>query len=455
MTEQEADEIFESKQDVNFIKDYSNEILTAIPETSPDWAESIATALLSSAAGKDRLTFTRKGPIHLNVWSLYLGRSGIAHKTTPLKYFAKPLICQLDESFLIPPRFSVEGLTSHLTTNPQGILIRDEFSSAFKEANKDYLSDIMEFLSEGYDGDIASRVTKKGGLETVKNGVYINLLAASTLYLFKVMKPDFFIQGTGNRMDPIFEQNFSETEDEREDPWDYFVDPVTFSPERQQLLEKYATYLENVRASKFTSVRIDTDQAGPDLLNYKAEIKKEIIYRYKQNTYDMLYPSFMARLHEKSIKYTALHCISRQCTAVQNISKDGIHLLTERQDSDWALAKMKRHFEYFKAMMTAWSNRPEPSVPKTSDFETGQIIEYLRSKDKGETWRELRRAYRWQPYVWKNIINQLFETKRLAFLEKKTDGRPALIITLFEYRDNLPDTQEIESWQYLKAKLNL
>src|SRR5579863_6149590 len=78
-----------------FIGEFKDSILERVP-TPSDWAESIATAIMSVAVGRDKFLRTRIGPLNLNTFFMIVGTSGIANKTTPMKYFARPMIQEIE-----------------------------------------------------------------------------------------------------------------------------------------------------------------------------------------------------------------------------------------------------------------------------------------------------------------------------------------------------------------------
>ena len=146
----------------SWIEDY-RDFLVQQTGTDTIWAESIATSILSTVLGSRRYLYTKQGAIKMNLFFLYIGPSGLARKSLPMTNFGQPLIDKYDElmgyTSMTPPkrtelprRFSLEGMITYLNEeNQEGLLWKDEFTSMFKEANKEYMSGLIEFVSELVD----------------------------------------------------------------------------------------------------------------------------------------------------------------------------------------------------------------------------------------------------------------------------------------------------------------
>ncbi|MDH2899902.1 MAG: hypothetical protein PXY39_02925 [archaeon] len=438
----------ETVKSAGFIESYRQEILNAI-NTSEDWAESIATTLVSVAAGPGKKAWTKVGDMNLNVWFMNIGASGIAHKSTPLKYFATPIIesfgSRINTELFYPERFSTEGMISHLVKNPEGCYIRDEFTSAFKDMGKDYIADYTEVMSECYDGRVTRRATRKTALEKVH--AYMTFLAATTPYIFKVMDESFYTQGTGNRIEYIFDMRLTV---EHESPESYFGKrPYQLQAERNQLIDKFSNYMLKIRSSKITNIIPDIE-AGTILLTYKEEVENEMVKRYRINPYDT-HPSYMARLFEHALKLTCLHSLSAHCANIDMSPNDEHIAMTE--DANWAVAKVKRHFEYFKLIMEWWRIHPVTFVAKTIDNQIAPIIDLLSRKEEGIGWSDLRHQFRWEGHTWRDVLEYLFEAKRVYFFEKGSGTHKAMGLTLVENKAKAEGNEL--TWEFVKLKSHL
>jgi len=197
---------------MGFIEDYTKLMVERIP-TNRHWLESVAVNVFNTILGTSVRADTKLGRLNTNLFFMCIGPSGIAHKSVPLKYYAIPTLTDYGQRIeeyinkgvqdkklwtkvrpIMPSRFSVEGMIEYLAKEQsQGIAIRDEFSSLFKERSKSYIADILGFLSELYDGVIQKRYTKSYKLEEPKN-VCVNLLAATTPYIYSIMDLSFLFK---------------------------------------------------------------------------------------------------------------------------------------------------------------------------------------------------------------------------------------------------------------------
>ena len=375
---------------MDFIEDYTNFILEH-HDTSPDWAESIACNVLATAMGKKIRIETRIGALYPNLFFLVIGPSRIAEKTNPLKYMAIPTLIKLGELTksrkLLPSKFSVEGMIEYLSKHGgEGMIIRDEFTSLFKEAShKDYNADILEFLSEMYDGMIQSRYTRKMKLEEVRD-VYVPLLSATTTYIFKVMKLDFFIQGTGNRFLFIWHSPSKFRE----------VDATFFlSGERAREVESKLDEFAR-RLHKFADTPHEFIEpvfvAGDKMAEFKNKMAKKAKELFDQDQFS-IESSYAGSMAEMAMKLSTLKCISRNEKLFQTKydNKDTTkryHELSQRPllenppitrvDVDWAINKIKRHMEHFQQLKQRWGLVVDMKPVVTSEQEFEYVKQILK-----------------------------------------------------------------------------
>jgi len=437
---------------MGFIEDYQNFILEHIP-TSDDWAESIATAILSTVLPKQKI-LSRMGALRLNVWFLDIGASGLAYKSLPLRYFAIPTLEKISEnlnvSLILPSRFSVEGMIEYLSqTQSQGLLIRDEFTGMFKESGKQYLQDIMEFMSELYDGMMQKRYTKKAKLESTKR-VYVSMISATTPYLFKILKPEFFVQGTGNRILYIY------TDASRIggiNPDDFFFG-IRKEEEKENQIHKYSKLL--LLLLNKTKIRnlSPMKESGERWIEYKISKDTEAKKQFTQDFYDLGY-SYIARMPEMVLKLSGLYAVSRSYSTLSQTNLE--ELIINEEDIDWAIKKVERHYGHFNKLLQLWRTRPEPLEPKTMEEQTNYVLDLLQGKPNGATWGELRKSVRWDIRVWKEVIKYLWDTDqiRAGFKSSPTKGgRPVIII--FHKKHPVTGVQTtIDGWEALIYRLGL
>ena len=78
-----------------------------------EWGEAIGIVIVSVFSHRTSIS-SKLGGLKPNLWYLYIGASGIAHKTVPIKYFLNPLLYlykdETGEDLLLPQSFSMEGM---------------------------------------------------------------------------------------------------------------------------------------------------------------------------------------------------------------------------------------------------------------------------------------------------------------------------------------------------------
>jgi hypothetical protein len=335
------------------------EIINHIP-TNPDWALDCAIGTFSVACCKI-LGTTKIGPFKMNVWKVTIGPSGLANKTNPLKYYAKPTLedfgNKVEINAEIPCAFSKEGIIAYLSekgkegksVNKDGAMVKDEFSSVFKDAHKGYLGDIMELLSQVYDGAVDKRYTKSAKLEYAKN-IFCSLLGATTPHIFQVMERGFYVQGTGNRIDYSW---FSDVkiEDDRGKSEKYFGEAQRIIQEQQDAITSFSEGMAKVYNSPLRLIYPMKD-AGDLFLEYKYQKDYEANERYKANKLDWKYP-YIVRRPMNALKHAGLHCISR---AVANIEKTALDtMMINKEDIEWGIAVTEKRLRDFEIIMKVWA----------------------------------------------------------------------------------------------------
>ena len=376
-------EMFEEIKPSGFIADYSKIILESIP-TSPDWVESIALSIEATVLGKVKV-LTKIGPLSLNVWNMMIGPSGLAYKSTPLMYFVYPTLAGVAEligkPIIMPGKFSVEGLIEYLSMrhmrgelkgelmHDEGIIVRDEFTSLFKGVyNKGYLADVLEFMSELYDGQMQKRYTKSAKLEESKH-VYICLLAATTPYLFSIMERDFFIQGTGNRiLYTMFEPKVLPVID----PNEFFMSGGDYM-KRVERTNEFARKLADMYNSNLRYI-FPMPEAADLWTKYKMEKDKEAAERYRANPQDLQY-SYIQRITEMTLKIAALATVSRAQDSIGKLKSDTL-MITE-EDMKWAIMKTEKHLEYFRMMLDKWTIVPVSKPVETEEKELKYLLSFI------------------------------------------------------------------------------
>jgi hypothetical protein len=438
-----------------FIEEFSEFILSNVP-TSPGWAEDNAIGVLSAVAGPDLRVSTKIGVLPLNIWFLMIGPSGLAHKTTPWKYYVIPLLRKFHEltgkDLMLPNSFSVEGLIEYMrnTGNAEGIILRDEFTTLVKESlgEKSYNVDMIEFLSQLYDGTVQKRYTRKAKLEEVRE-CYVVLLGCTTPYFYDVIEPHFFTQGVGNRI--LYEYYDGRpklfTADE------FFYDRQKDADRRKRMEEFAGGLAEMAKALQSKNYYLSPEQdAGQQLVEFRNRKIEEAYALYQKDPYD-LRSYYIQRMPEMAIKLSGLRALSKLWHSLSDPNapkppSPDIPIMPD--DVEWAISKVERHIKNFERLLREWRSRPVTVRPRSYESEKEAFISVIASDPDGiKTQEEILRALGWykdskfyqlrETLIAEGRIRELTEDeiKRLPREVKerhgiKGTGRPPKVFTVVE-----------------------
>ena len=190
------------------------------------WARSLGTILVSTALGnmgKFELT-DEWGDVYANVFFIYIGRSGIAIKTPPVKMLKK-ILHAYNKEVICPTNFNsasfaewVEGTSGkvggkqkrkQVSPHPINICVADEASRILGDIKHNpNRRDLLEFISKLWDNEIEGKYTR--GFQIEGNiSVYFSMLGASSRHFYSLLEKDFFTQGLGNRILWIVDTKFT------------------------------------------------------------------------------------------------------------------------------------------------------------------------------------------------------------------------------------------------------
>lgn len=443
------------KKGEDFIDQISS-FISSTTMTSIRWAECIATSMLSTIMGPDRYISSNKGKLPLNVWYMCVGPSGLGHKTLPMKVYLIPILIETSERLtdkyplVLPSRFSVEGLINYMSKRSMGSIVRDEFTGLFKEAyNKDYLADSLEFLSELYDGIVQKRTTISHKTQDVRK-VYITFITASTPYLYKVMRADFYTQGTGNRiMIELF--NADDLSEDRINSKDFFRGPI-FEARRENFISDIADTLSEMRHCN-VQYFIPDENAAEVWSQFEYRCRMIAKERFRNNTYDLHY-SYISRSAEMVLKLSSLYAFSRAWDRV--ILDDAPpELIVLDVDMKRAIDKAQHHYNEFKRMLDQWRIRPEPVLARTYEEQASYIMDALYEHVDGVNWTELRKSAKWDTRTWFEVLKYLYESEKIVIVQAESTGgrRP---IKFFENKSSIEvKGTRLGDWRIVQGILNL
>ena len=412
-------------------------------QTNPLWADTVAMATLSAVLEGIQLNDIY-GPLNLNIYALCIGPSGLANKTVPMKNIAYPILEKAGEiarwDFTLPSRFSLEGFIEHLSKESSfGIILNDEFTHVLKEAyGAGYLSEILEFLSELYDGTAQKRYTKKSKLEKSAK-VYVSFLSATTPYIYEVMKPEMFLQGTANRFLFVL---FKDSVEKTYTPDEFFSSSVATQEyeERNNEFGEFLGELRNVIVKGGWMIDINRmDRSGQILLDYRQNCldRTKALYAARRPK-DFIY-SYLVRQPEICLKIAGLKAVSEY---YRNFFRSPIkEILISESHAQWAVDKMRVYEENFMRMQDEWArHNVQKEVVKTLDNYHDQIRSHLKEAGGVMLVQDLKAKLGVRDTSWRDSINTMLdveipdseserykELQKILALPPKT-GRPPVIV---------------------------
>jgi len=406
---------------MNWILDYKNYILQNVKGCNPSLAESIACTILGAVANRRLMITTEIGELYPNFFFFTVGYSG-TFKTVPIKYFVLPLLeayknLEGGEDLILPSTFSIEGFIEILSKGAKGIVLRDEFSGILKSARKDYLSELLEFLSQLYDCTLQKRYTKSAKLEEQKN-VFVSLITNTTPYMFSLIDYDtFFLQGFGNRC--LYD--FNELNQPLKLSEDFFICNA-LEWKRPEEIKEFAQRL--VEFNKKLSKLPEPLRAGTlskKLVEFGNKINEKVFELTKQG--DEISASYYKRMTEMAIKLASVHALARQEHLKDfNVIPD-LMLPILDVDVDFALKKIATHMEAYEKIKSLWKIQAPSIRTRTIKLPMERIIEILKMNGGRMQHTQLFRASAMIPREFEDIIESMISSGMIKRSVEKRDGR--------------------------------
>ena len=243
------------------------------------------------------------------------------------------------------------------------VIIRDKFSRLFKDTRREAMSDVLEFLSELWDGYVESYRTRKYGLE---GGVdaYAVLLAASSPYFFKLLssQEEFFVQGLGNRFLYIVEKN--PRVKKIINPDDFFFGPGSSDEKWRKLKKEVIDELNQLKQVKTAYVKPEARKLWVDFYNS---------YLEKVSKLDELEGSYLTKVPLNALKLALIYAASRLDfrNEVLNVTEE---------DMTRAIEDMRKFEAQYQELMTWWNEYAGQlkSVKKISRASKYDLQEFMR-----------------------------------------------------------------------------
>jgi len=382
----------------DFITELSQDLRYVFKGVSPIWTEACARTTLSTVLQNVRIAYAGR-PLRLNQFNICIGPPG-SIKSLPLD-FCREIVDKVDQktryAFILPSKFTSPAMIEHLSElrkgtekkwprqykHNHGTIFRDEFTALFKQARQvDYMTDMLEFLSELYDGTVQKKRTKEHGLEQAPD-VYVNMLTATTYDFLSRVDDDFFIQGTGTR----FLYTTLDFEDIRVEGFErkHFLGRVI--EEREETLEKYANWLVSLYKIKELRNLFLEHKAFQRWNRFNVSIRNKWMQQGKRDPMGWEYP-YLVRLPEYTLKLAGLYAISNgieQLIKAQEKKKTKVIQNFSITDSDMIRAqnKIREHNAHFKKLVHLRRTLVGKWKPKSHSQYVYAIIEVLKKMPNG------------------------------------------------------------------------
>ncbi|RLI78248.1 hypothetical protein DRP05_07720 [Archaeoglobales archaeon] len=297
------------------------------------------------------------------------------------KFYIKLLLRHKEETgekLTLPFHATSEAMIEHLSRdNKIGVIVKDEATTILKNARKQYGADYYEMMSKLYDGSYYERRTRKAGLEIVPSDTYVNMIAATTPYIYKVLEEEFFTQGLGNRI--LYVLWNGETEDS-EGIFD--VDIKNYDSKDADILNKLRTLREKCENVRTT---IPLKESESTLTKWRDKISRIVEKFYNEGK--LIEQSYYGRMWEMLVKLAALHSIARW----YNNPKANVAFVIEEKDTQWAIDKTIKYIKNFHRLLEEWRGATIKTDAKLESSEKlhETIIATIRENGGRITKREL------------------------------------------------------------------
>lgn len=233
----------------------------------------------------------------------------------------------------------------------------------------------MEFLSELYDGTIVKRYTRKAQLESYRK-VYVCMIAATTPYLYAVMKRDFFIQGTGNRILFVIHKPESPPKIDGET---FFVSGYDLE-ERIREIESFSASLAALYESRLRYV-FPEPEAAEIWAEYKTRKSLESLELFKNDSKNLEY-SYVERAPEFVLKIAALAAISRGYKSIPLMRESDTYLIN-KEDMIYAINRVEKHLKFFREMLEDWGLATREAPIQTYESELNYLYSFFSKSPDG------------------------------------------------------------------------
>jgi len=378
----------------DFISQLSQDLKYIFKGVSPVWADACARTTLATVLSNVRIAYAGR-PLKLNEFNICIGPPG-AIKSLPLD-FCREIIDRVDQktkyAFILPSKFTSPAMIEHLSEvrkgtekkwprqykHNHGTIFRDEFTALFKQARQvEYMMDMLEFLSELYDGTVQKKRTKEHGLEQAPD-VFVNMITATTYDFLSKVDDDFFIQGTGTR----FLYSILDFKDIKIEGFErkHFLDTVL--TDRNDMIKMYANWLVDLYKIKSLKNLFLEHDAFKRWNAFNIKTRTAWLKLGQKDPMGWEYP-YLVRLPEYALKLAGLYAISSGIDRLIRANEKNKTKFIEKfsiseQDMIRAENKIRQHNANFKKLVHLRKTLVGKWKPKSHTQYVYTIVEVLKN----------------------------------------------------------------------------
>jgi hypothetical protein len=371
----------------SFIVPFTNYLRDKYKIISKEWAFKMSATTLASILNRNIWAKTKLGKCKLNLWNIVVSPTGVG-KSIPIDEDIIPILIHVSEAtennFILPSiRSSFEGIVDRAREfGLRGIELKDEFTSMLKESDSGgYTYDTFETHSKLYDGWIFPRETRQVKIRK-PIPVYVNLLGGTCPeYLYTLLRPTYFFQGVGNRVDYERMLPNDSVKIEKEDLFrDTTIEDLPayyrqyretgLDSEQQKFADILITRANKVQEKDSIVIVIpdEAQQASTDYYN-----KQRIRVKELANTRFEFKSGYIRRNWQKALKYACLLAFDQwDRWTTHNIE---IIIINEQFITQGATIQEYNN-KHFEKILVEWMAKV-PKREQISVDDTGLLMSYL------------------------------------------------------------------------------
>jgi len=359
----------------------------------------------------------------MSLYGLYIGPSGLGVKTVVLKDYCIPIMLKIGEltgrDMIFPSGFSTEGIVQYISKiRNTGLILKDELTILIKDTtHKGYASDQCEVLSQMYDSFLQKRYTRKTQLDEGQR-CYVNMLATTTPYLYKILDETFFIQGLGNRFIYIITSGSNNTR--KLDPKTYYED-FEKAQKSDMDINKFAERLSQLIKHDYPINFFIMDDAAKQSIEFQEKVEEVSRKILEKDKFD-LRSSYYFRLPFLLKKLMCIYSTSRQLDS-KGYFERSVGVITP-EDVEWAQKQCLKYYKYFNILLDDWA---DVGMTKEVHVEVGKgtvdyIVRMLNGFGGKATSTQIYRKTNWSDNQLRTYMTTANKANAIEIIEEKPTG---------------------------------